>query len=94
MRDFDMDQLGFSLTVPGKAAEANPSGGYLRMTLEELDTFLKALGAAEDNVEMLAVDMPQSEGLPRVSMLDGEIQPEVADELQDVDFQVPSEAAE
>lgn len=45
VRDFDLERLGFSLSVVGEAGP-HTSEGYLRMTLSELSAFLSALRSA------------------------------------------------
>jgi hypothetical protein len=56
VRDFDLERMGFSLSVLGESKKAQSSEAYLRMSLPELNIFLKALKAAPDEIEVCAVD--------------------------------------
>jgi hypothetical protein len=57
MRDFDLERLGVSFSVLDTPSKRAVSEGYLRMTLGELNTFLRALKAADQTVEVSAVDL-------------------------------------
>ena len=48
IRDFDLERLGFSLSVLDEPNKRQTSEGYLRMTLAEMNTFVKALRAAHE----------------------------------------------
>jgi hypothetical protein len=52
IRDFDLERLGFSLSVLPEANRHPLSEGYLRMTLAEMNAFLKALRAADETVDV------------------------------------------
>jgi hypothetical protein len=39
IRDFDLDRMGFSLSVLDETKKRQSSEAYLRMTLTELNTF-------------------------------------------------------
>ena len=57
IRDFDLDRLGFSISVL-EEGQRQASEGYLRMTLTELDTFLTALRAAPSEIDLTALEAP------------------------------------
>jgi hypothetical protein len=52
MRDFDLERLGFSLSVLDPTNKRQTSEAYLRMTLAEMNAFLKALRAADKAVKV------------------------------------------
>jgi hypothetical protein len=52
IRDFDLERLGFSLSVLAEPDRHPVSEGYLRMTLAEMNAFLKALRAANERVDV------------------------------------------
>jgi hypothetical protein len=56
IRDFDLERMGFSLSVLDETRKRETSEAYLRMTLEEMNVFLKALRAAEATVEVSTVE--------------------------------------
>ena len=56
VRDFDLERMGFSLSVLGQGKKAQSSEAYLRMSLSEFDIFLKALKAAPNEIEVCAVE--------------------------------------
>lgn len=62
VRDFDLDRLGFSLSVLDENGEARTSESYLRMTLPELDAFLRAMRGTQeiDVVSFQASEIRQS----------------------------------
>ena len=67
LRDFDLERIGFSLSVLDESKKRQVSEGYLRMSLEELGIFLKALKEAPDGgIELVMVDAGR-EGLPPVA---------------------------
>ena len=54
IRDFDLERMGFSLSVLDANRKRESSEAYLRMTLPELTAFIKALrGAGEIEVTTL-----------------------------------------
>src|SRR5688572_8632681 len=56
LRDFDLEQMGFSLSVLDETNKRQSSEAYLRMTLSEMNTFLKALKAARDEIDVSTVE--------------------------------------
>ena len=48
IRDFDLERMGFSLSVLDDATKQQCSEAYLRMTLPQLNTLLSALRAADE----------------------------------------------
>jgi hypothetical protein len=56
VRDFDLERMGFSLSVLDDTGKRQTSEGYLRMTLQELGVFVDALRAARGDVEVTAMD--------------------------------------
>ena len=56
IRDFDLERMGFSLSVLDDTKKRQCSEAYLRMTLPQLNTLLAALRAA-DGIE---ISTPQS----------------------------------
>ena len=70
IRDFDLERMGFSLSVLDESKKRQLSEAYLRMTLTELNTFLKALKGAEREIDVSTVE-PSG----RVEAADGQGQP-------------------
>jgi hypothetical protein len=60
VRDFDLERMGFSLSVLDQTGKRQTSEGYLRMTLQEMGAFLDALRAARGEIEVTAVDLGMS----------------------------------
>lgn len=56
LKDFDLDRVGFSISVLDEAGKKRVSEGYLRMTLGELDTFLRVLKAAKGEIHTGTVE--------------------------------------
>ena len=56
VRDFDLERMGFSLSVLDQSGKRQTSEGYLRMTLQELGIFADALKAARDDISVRALD--------------------------------------
>ena len=56
VRDFDLDRMGFSLSVLDETTRRQTSEGYLRMTLQELGVFVEALRAASEEIDVSAID--------------------------------------
>jgi len=56
IRDFDLDRMGFSLSVLDPSGKRQMSEGYLRMTLQELGIFANALKAAREDVAVKTFD--------------------------------------
>lgn len=77
IRDFDLERMGFSLSVLDESKKRQASEAYLRMTLMELHAFLQALRAAEDNIELATYDSNGVNKLPPLKGLGGrEVEPE------------------
>ncbi len=79
IRDFDLERMGFSLSVLDETKKRQSSEAYLRMTLTELNTFLKALKAAERDIDVSTVEPSGVSKLPTVKVSrprDGEAAPE------------------
>jgi hypothetical protein len=68
IRDFDLERMGFSLSVLDESKKRQASEAYLRMTLTELNAFLNALKAAEGEVELTTYD---SNGVNRLPPMKG-----------------------
>ena len=71
IRDFDLERMGFSLSVLDESKKRQTSEAYLRMTLPELSIFLKALRAARDEIEVSTVEPSGVSKLPTVRMPKG-----------------------
>ena len=56
VRDFDLERMGFSLSVLDETGQRQLSEGYLRMTLQELGVFVDALKGAQDDVKVTGMD--------------------------------------
>lgn len=68
IRDFDLERMGFSLSVLDESKKRQTSEAYLRMTLPELNVFLAALKAAEDEIEVSTVEPSGVSKLPTVKV--------------------------
>jgi hypothetical protein len=68
IRDFDLDRMGFSLSVLDETKKRQSSEAYLRMTLTELNTFLKALKSAQNEIDVSTVEPSGVSKLPTVKM--------------------------
>jgi hypothetical protein len=76
VRDFDLERMGFSLSVLDSSNKRQASEAYLRMTLTELDTFLTALKSAEDEISLTTYDSNGVNKLPPLKGLGGrEVEP-------------------
>jgi hypothetical protein len=64
IRDFDLERMGFSLSVLDDSKKRQASEAYLRMTLLELHAFLNALRAAEDQIALTTYDSSGVNKLP------------------------------
>jgi hypothetical protein len=71
IRDFDLERMGFSLSVLDESKKRQASEAYLRMTLTELDVFLKALKAAQGDLEITTYDSSGVNKLPPLKGLAG-----------------------
>ena len=57
LRDFDLERIGFSLSVLDETRKRQVSEGYLRMSLDELGIFLQALKEAPPgDIDLVMVD--------------------------------------
>ena len=68
IRDFDLDRMGFSLSVLDETKKRQSSEGYLRMTLGELAVFVNALKKAEE-VDISTVEPMGVSKLPTAATL-------------------------
>jgi hypothetical protein len=68
IRDFDLERMGFSLSVLDDTKKRQTSEAYLRMTLSELNTFLKALKSAEADIDVSTVEPSGVSKLPTVKV--------------------------
>ena len=68
IRDFDLERMGFSLSVLDETKKRQTSEAYLRMTLTELNTFLKALKTAQDEIDVSTVEPSGVSKLPTVKV--------------------------
>ena len=68
IRDFDLERMGFSLSVLDESKKRQASEAYLRMTLTELNMFLKALKAARDDIDVSTVEPSGVSKLPTVKV--------------------------
>jgi hypothetical protein len=76
IRDFDLERMGFSLSVMDETQKRQASEAYLRMTLSELDIFLRALKAAHGQLEITTYDSSGVNKLPPLKGLGGrEVEP-------------------
>ena len=71
IRDFDLERMGFSLSVLDETKKRQTSEAYLRMTLNELNVFIKALKAAGDDIEISTVEPSGVSKLPTVKVQRG-----------------------
>lgn len=56
LKDFDLDRVGFSISVLDETGKKRLSEGYLRMRLVELDILLRALRAAKGEINTVTVE--------------------------------------
>jgi hypothetical protein len=68
IRDFDLERMGFSLSVLDETKKRQSSEAYLRMTLTELNVFLKALKTARDDIDVSTVEPSGVSKLPTVKV--------------------------
>ena len=68
IRDFDLERMGFSLSVLDETKKRQSSEAYLRMTLSELNIFLKALKSAEQDIDVSTVEPSGVSKLPTVKV--------------------------
>lgn len=68
IRDFDLERMGFSLSVLDESKKRQTSEAYLRMTLPELNVFLDALKAADNTIEVSTVEPSGVSKLPTVKV--------------------------
>jgi hypothetical protein len=76
IRDFDLERMGFSLSVLDESKKRQASEAYLRMTLLELHAFLGALRGAQDEITVTTYDSNGVNKLPPLKGLAGrEVEP-------------------
>ena len=76
IRDFDLERMGFSLSVLDESKKRQASEAYLRMTLLELHAFLNALKAAENEIALTTYDSNGVNKLPPLKGMAGrEVEP-------------------
>jgi hypothetical protein len=76
IRDFDLERMGFSLSVLDEGKKRQASEAYLRMTLLELNAFLNALKAAEGQISVTTYDSSGVNKLPPLKgMQSREVEP-------------------
>ena len=69
VRDFDLERMGFSLSVLDRSGKRQLSEAYIRMTLQELGTFVDALKSAEGAIEVTTFDSELSKAkIPTVEL--------------------------
>lgn len=68
IRDFDLERMGFSLSVLDETKKRQSSEAYLRMTLTELNVFLGALKAARNDIDVSTVEPSGVSKLPTVKV--------------------------
>lgn len=66
IRDFDLERMGFSLSVLDESKKRQASEAYLRMTLVELNAFIAALKAAPGEIELTTYDSNGVNKLPPI----------------------------
>jgi hypothetical protein len=71
IRDFDLERMGFSLSVLDDSKKRQASEAYLRMTLLDLHSFLNALRAAEGEIALTTYDSSGVNKLPPLKGLGG-----------------------
>jgi hypothetical protein len=77
IRDFDLERMGFSLSVLDESKKRQASEAYLRMTLPELDAFLRALKDTDGEIDLTTYDSNGVNKLPPLKGLGGrEVEPE------------------
>ena len=68
IRDFDLERMGFSLSILDETKKRQTSEAYMRMTLSEMNIFLKALKNARDDIEVSTVEPSGVSKLPTVKV--------------------------
>lgn len=71
IRDFDLERMGFSLSVLDESNKRQASEAYLRMTLPELNAFIQALKAASGDIELTTYDSNGVNKLPPMKGVGG-----------------------
>lgn len=71
IRDFDLERMGFSVSVLDESKRRQASEAYLRMTLPELNAFLKALKAADQEIDVSTVEPSGVSKLPTIKVQRG-----------------------
>jgi hypothetical protein len=68
IRDFDLERMGFSLSVLDESKKRQLSEAYLRMTLGELNILLNALKASGSDIDVSTVEPSGVSKLPTVKV--------------------------
>jgi hypothetical protein len=78
IRDFDLERMGFSLSVLDESKKRQASEAYLRMTLMELHVFINALKNADGrDIELTTYDSNGVNKLPPMKAVGNrEVEPE------------------
>ena len=71
VRDFDLERMGFSLSVLDESNKRQASEAYLRMTLLELNAFIQALKHAPGEIELTTYDSNGVNKLPPMKGMGG-----------------------
>ncbi len=71
IRDFDLERMGFSLSILDETKKRQTSEAYLRMTLSEMNVFLRALKNAREDIEVSTVEPSGVSKLPTVKVQRG-----------------------
>ena len=88
IRDFDLERVGFSLSVLDAAKEELRSQAYLQMTLSELNAFVNALKAAPEDIDLSAVERVGSRAGQAPTAADRDESPHSLQERIEADFSV------
>jgi hypothetical protein len=67
IRDFDLERMG-ALSVMDRVGKGSASEAYLRMTLTELNAFLKALRSAQGDIDMSTIELTAGRKMPTASV--------------------------
>ena len=76
IRDFDLERMGFSLSVLDDSKKRQASEAYLRMTLPELNAFLNALKRSGQEVDLTTYDSSGVNKLPPLKGIGREVEPD------------------
>ena len=93
IRDFDLERMGFSLSVLDSAKGRQHSEAYLRMTLKELGAFVNALKAAREDVDISTYEPPAARKLPIARPLEPSGDAEYGEGEDELPASVPGKVA-